>query len=329
MLRIAFLGTGMVAELHYQALQAVKEIELVGLYDSNRQRMQQRGLEWKIKAYDSQAELLADPTVEAVYVLTSTESHVNTALSCLAAGKHVFIEKPVSNRPTEIETLLEASRVSGRVVMPGHNYAYIQEFQRIARLVQQGNLGRIQALWINYAIKHSEQVASAYGGVLEEVMIHHTYLALSLLGKPDFLYAGITEPGWVKHEAEDQAWMTWVYPKGISANLFATFAVDDDSADPWTFVIKVLGTEGSASLTWRSSIFKRALGSLPFALPAYEESYERESRQFLDTIANGTPLVSTLEDALASAKILEAAYTAAKRQAAVHRYDSTKSTANW
>ena len=45
--------------------------------------------------------------------------------------------------------------------------------------------------------------------------------------------------------------MTWEYAGGCSAHLFASFAVSDESADPWTFVVKALGTRGSASATFR------------------------------------------------------------------------------
>jgi predicted dehydrogenase len=321
---VAFIGGGMVSELHQLALSSVPGMDLVGLHDINADVRQKRAAEWGIQPYASLDELQADDAVDVVYILTPAETHVSLAMKCIEGGRHVFVEKPVSNKPEAIDQLVEVSERCGCVVMPGHNYVYVPEFQRIARLVREGKLGTVRAMWINYAIKHPEFVAAAYGGVLEEVMIHHTYMTLALFGKPERVYAGIYVGAWEYHPEEDQAWMVWEYPGGMTAHLFSTFAVDDNSADPWTFVVKVLGTEGSASMTWRSSIFNRALGTLSFAVPIYEESYEGEARNLREAIERGVPVLSTLRDAAASARIITAAYEAADKHTAITQMDGEK-----
>lgn len=319
MIRVAFIGCGMVSELHQLTLAGSKHMSLVGLHDIDAAQLRRRAADWNVKTFDSGEAVFDDPDIDAVFVLTPAEYHVPLAQQALSAGKHVFVEKPVATDPAEIDRLVRARDNAQRVVMPGHNYAYIPEFQRIVRLTKNGDLGQIRAVFIQYVIKHPEEVAAAYGGVLEEVMIHHTYMTLALLGAPERVYAGAMEPAWKQHPVEDQAWMTWEYPGGTSAHLFATFGVDDDSADPWTFVVKVLGTEGSASMSWRTSIFKRALGTLSFAIPAYEESYGHEVDAFARAIAEGEPLVSTLADAAISARIIESAYDAARSGTAQQR----------
>src|SRR5437588_149715 len=85
-----------------------------------------------------------------------------------APGRDVLIEKPVSPDPLEIDRLISVARSTGRVAMPAHNYAYTPEFQRIKRLVDDGSLGNVRGVWVTYALKHPESVASAYGGVLED-----------------------------------------------------------------------------------------------------------------------------------------------------------------
>ena len=318
MVGIAFVGAGMVSEVHQRALSAVAGASLVGVHDPDRARREKRAADWGVSVYADLDEVFQDDAVDAVYVLSPPETHVPIALRCIENGRHVLVEKPVSTVPEEIDELAATTHSRGELVaMPGHNYAYIPEFRRIVRLVEGGDLGTIRAVWITYAIAHPESVAASYGGVLEEVMVHHSYLTLALLGIPERVHAGVAEPAWAEHPAEDQAWMTWEYPGGVSAHLFASFAVDDDSADPWTFVVKVLGTQGSASMTWRSSLFRRALGTLSVGIPAYEESYEHEAEAFRSAIARGTRLPSTLEDAAASARIVNAAYESARLRSAV------------
>jgi predicted dehydrogenase len=65
-------------------------------------------------------------------------------------------------------------------------------------------------------------------------------------------------------------------------------------------------------MTFRSSYVRRALGTLSFGIPAYEESYEEELRAFVAAIRDGAAPLSTLEDAALCAEILRQAYTTAE-----------------
>jgi predicted dehydrogenase len=198
--------------------------------------------------------------------------------------------------------------------MPGHNYAYQPEFQTVRRLVHSGDLGAPRAAWITYVIQHPEAVAERYDGVLDEVMVHHAYLALALFGAPRSVFAGRAETAWENHEAEDQAWMTLEYPGGLSVHAFATFAVDDDTSDPWMFVVKVLGTRGGATYNWRDAVFRRPLGTLSIAVPAYEDSYLHEHAAFAAAIrGDTTAIVSPLSDAIGAELLLTAARTSDER----------------
>lgn len=307
-LGIAIVGAGMVAELHREAIVALPtRWQLRGVVERDPERAMRRAEEWATRQYSDLDEMIADERVDAVLVLTPYEHHEAVALAALTAGKHVLVEKPVGSLAT-VARLAAAAEQSGTVCMPGHNYAYQTEFQQLRRLVRAGSLGTIRAMWITYAIAHPESVAAHYDGVLDEVMVHHAYLTLATLGIPQRIWAGRLRPGWREHGVDDQAWMTWEYDGFATAHLFASFAVGDESADPWTFVVKVLGTEGAASYTWRSMTYRRPIGSLPMALPAYEESYAHELSAFAEAISGrADAIVSPLSDAARVAQLLSLA----------------------
>jgi predicted dehydrogenase len=310
-MKVAFIGAGRVAEVHYLALKDIPEIQLVGIYDNNKEQSAKRAAEWSVNIFDSVSNLLADSQIDAILILTHVDSHIELAQACLQAGKHVFIEKPVSVNSTEIRGLIKLAKLNNRVIMPGHNYAYIPEFTRMKKLLSNGSLGTVRAVFVNYVIRHPENVVKDYAGVIDEVMIHHTYLITSLLGVPRQVVAGAAETAWKNHPVEDQGWMTFDY--GIAtAHAFCTFGVDDISNSPWTFLIKVIGTEGTAVVDWRSSVFLRPLGTLPIAIVQYEESYTNELLAFKLAIENGRPLTSTMEDAALAADILSAAQKSIK-----------------
>lgn len=319
--RVVMVGAGMVAELHVRAAKLGKHLEIFGFVDVDETRRSQRVREWDIPCLEDLDEALHNPQVDGVLVLTPVDSHAQIVAQALAAGKHVFVEKPVASA-AELEVIAQSATRAGVVCFPGHNYVYDANFTQLRKLVQSGNLGTLRALFINYAIAHPESVARHYGGVLGEVMIHHAYLTIALLGLPSSITAGISEPQWVSHQAEDQAWMIWEYPSGLFVHLFATFAVNDETSNPWMFNVKVLGTNGSTSYEWKSATYRRALGSLSFAIPAYEDSYIYEQEAFAAAI-NGYAerIVSTIEDAHWTQQVIDLAYESARTGKRIHLPD--------
>lgn len=320
-LGIGFVGCGRVAELHHAAIGSLPGTRLVAIHDARPDVLARRAAEWGVPACATEEALIGHPEVEVVFVLTPQEAHLAIAHRAIARGRHVFVEKPVSDDPAGIEALARAARSAGLVAMPGHNYAYVPEFVRLRDLVRRGDLGDIRAVFVTYIIRHEESVVAGLSGILAEVMVHHAYLATALLGAPQRVHAGRAEPAWVEHDQDDQAWMTWEYPRGLSAHLFASFAVEDMSGAPWTFLVRALGTRGTAEMNWRSALFERPLGTLAYALPAYEESYTGELAQLTAAVRSGAEPVSTLEDAALVARLLAAAHSAADGHRAVERED--------
>jgi predicted dehydrogenase len=310
-LGIAFAGGGLVAELHQRALELLPQARLLGLYDPQPEIRKHRTREWGCREYRSFDDLLGDPEVEAVMVLAPFAVHEELALAALSAQKHVLVEKPTASLDG-IRRLQECAANHGVMCMPGHNYAYEPAFRQVLSLVRSQSLGKIRAGWITYILRHPEEVAARYAGVLEEVMVHHTYLALALFGSPDQVYAGRMTPDWVALPQEDQAWMTWEYANGCSVHLFCSLAVDDNTNDPWMFVVKALGTQGSATYNWRSAIIMRPLGTLPLGIPAYEDSFVHQAAAFVAaTSGEAQAIVSSLDSAYEVARLLALAEEAA------------------
>ncbi len=284
----------------------------MGFFDPDQKLAATRSREWEAPAYPDLTELLNNPEVEAIFVLSPGHTHEDVATQALAAGKHVLVEKPVAS-PEGCARLIALSERSGLVCMPGHNYAYQPEFQRLLRLLQGGDLGEIRSMWVVYALKHDELLAARYSGVLEEVMVHHAYLTYSTLGRPTRIYAGRARPAWKTISSDDQAWMVWEYEPRAVAQLFASFAIDDDTSDPWTFVVKYLGTSGGVTYSWRSaSLSPRLEGSHRFPLPCYEECYSYQLQAFLQAVRDDdvTAIVSPMGHALAVADLMSQLITA-------------------
>lgn len=305
-MRIGFLGAGTVSWLHAAAIADTPGMELAAVYDPRTERAEALAAAYRAETVPASRDLTGHDHLDAVFVLTPTSAHVASARECLDAGKHVLVEKPVDEDPAAIRDLSARAQRAGRVAIPGHNYLHLPECARLVRQVRDGRLGEVRALFITYTIAHSEELAAQYGGVLAEVMVHHAYLGLAILGRPDRVHGGTCRPGWATLATDDQAWMTWEYASGALAQMFGSFAVDDLSDSPGTFSVKALGTKGSSAFNWRSTSTADSDGPFLIGMPLYEETYRNQCASFRDAVRLGAAPASTLDDAADAAEIIAA-----------------------
>src|SRR5215472_15869585 len=96
--RYAVIGLGWFGEKHCEALAGLPDVELVSLCTRQPGRLQEVAGRFGVRhAYTDYHELLANPEVEAVSVVTMWDQHAGPALAALRAGKHVFLEKPMAS----------------------------------------------------------------------------------------------------------------------------------------------------------------------------------------------------------------------------------------
>ena len=96
--------------------------------------------------YDSYEALLADPTIEAVYVPTPNALHKKWTVAALEAGKHVLCEKPIACTAAEAEEMIAAAEKSGKLLMEAFMYRYGGKFRKMMEIIQSGVLGKIKAV---------------------------------------------------------------------------------------------------------------------------------------------------------------------------------------
>lgn len=307
---IAFIGSGSVSRWHAAAVAACPQARLVGLYDADHGRAERAAREYGCAVYRRVDHLLADSRVRAVAVLSPIELHHEHVLRALAAGKDVLVEKPVATSLAEVRDIERAALASGRVCMPAHNYIYAPNLRRMRDLVESGGFGRIVSAWIVYTLHHPREVAARYPGVLRQIMTHHFYSMLYLLGRPRRLAALAVEtrPGGEKLDQEDEVAVILETVDGALVSLFAGFAADDHTADPWTVLYKVLGTAGGGVYSWRDTVVLTAGAGLSWRYPAYEESFAAEVDHFVRRcVLEGAEPLSTIGDAAMAQEMVEAA----------------------
>ncbi len=306
-INIAFLGAGDVSTLHAEGVQQCPDTRLIGLWSRTSEHASRRAAQYGCKAYASAESLVNDPEVDAVSVLTNLETHREYALMAIKAGKHVLVEKPAGNSVEEVQQMGEAAEKAGVLCVPVHNYIYEPGVNRARDLLEQGKLGDLASLYVLYNIHHPEKVTVRYPGVIRQILTHHAYITLYLAGPPSSVSAlkATINDGTVPQE--NLAMVNMRMKSGALAHLCASFASDDHSGDPWTFLIKVIGTKGASRFSYRDWVENKPAVVHSQTYSAYPYSIRNTVVHFIDRcIRRGEAPLSSLADAMTCQRIIEA-----------------------
>ncbi len=305
---VGFIGAGDIAILHAKAVSRVPGAKLVGLWNRSQDRATQRAAEFGCRNYSTPEALVKDPNIDAIFVLTNLESHLEYTKLALEHGKHVLVEKPVGVSVAEIAQMKQLADTKGLVCMPGHNYIYESSMMRTRELVDGGDLGKIVSAYVMYNIHHPEEVAKRYPGVVRQILTHHSYILLYLVGKPVELCAMKSTLHYKEYTEEDIAMVQMRLENGALAHFCASFAADDHAADPWTVMVKVIGTAGSTRYSYRDHVEIKPGLVHSQTYTAYQGSVMNEVRHFLlDCLRHDVQPLSTMADANNAQKMIEAA----------------------
>jgi predicted dehydrogenase len=309
-LKIGFIGCGGVANHHYNAILKCSNAELLAVSDINTKYGKARAKEWGAAFY-SPEQLLSSPDIDAVFVLTPMEYHYSYAKKALEEGKHVLVEKPVSSNIGEIQHLAQLSNQTGKVCMPGHSYLYLPELSRMKRLIAEGQIGIPTSMFMSEIYLMPEALVERYHGPMTEVLCHQAYLALSFLGIPHKIHAFTScFRDSLFPDQDEQVTVNMKMSNGSTAHLFVSWAGHDETSDPWTFKLKVLGTQGGLHFSRRDAVHGSLTEQREY--PLYDEMFELEVDYFINKcIFLGKEPLSTMEDAAMAMQMIKAIRTSA------------------
>ncbi len=309
--RYAFIGAGNVAELHADALRRVDNAELAGVWSRTPGKARDLAARHGATAYERIEDLLADPRIDAVAVLTYPGSIAEYGLRCLHAGKHVLLEKPIAGSIEEIEALASAAAAAGRLCVPSHNYIYAPDLREAKARLSAGDFGRLSSFWLIYNQKHPATISGA-SVITREVMVHHAYAAIYFAGAPRRVTASASNVHFADGVSPDQVMAVVEHESGAISNLWASFGVDDFTSSPWNVFYKLLGTAGGFQKSWNESQFGTA------RLPGWDKAAYRDSFRFThdyfvnQCLAVGARPLSDLDDAAAALRLIDAVETSLK-----------------
>jgi protoporphyrinogen oxidase/predicted dehydrogenase len=263
-------------------------------------------------------DLLADPLLDALFIATPISTHYELAARALAAGKHVFVEKPLATSSDEVRELMASASERALVLMPGHTFLYSPPVTAIKELIDDDELGEIYFVStsrVNLGLHQPDASViwdlgphdfSILRYWLDEVPLRVSALSRSCIfpGTPDVAFVDLEyASGTIAHVE-----LSWLSPSKLRRTAIVgskKMVVYDDTASEPVRVFDsgaTLPDPGSFSeyqLTYRtgSIVSPRIDATEPLAL---------ELRNFATAILEGTPLVSSPEVGLDVIRTIEA-----------------------
>ncbi|WP_099204369.1 Gfo/Idh/MocA family protein [Scatolibacter rhodanostii] len=147
-LKIGFIGCGGIANgKHFPGMKQQEEfVDMVAFCDLIPERAEKAAKEYgteDAKVYTDYHELLADPSIDAVHVLTPNIAHCEITVAALEAGKNVLCEKPMAATEADAKKMLEARDKSGKLLTIGYQYRHFPINQIAKKVIDDGHLGDI------------------------------------------------------------------------------------------------------------------------------------------------------------------------------------------
>ena len=149
-MKIAVVGCGYVADSYGKTLKSYSELQLIGAYDNNKENLESFCSRWPAKKYTSLDQVLDDPSVEMVLNLTNPRSHYEITRKCIAAGKHVYSEKPLAMDAATAAALVELAKQKNVYLGTAPCSVLGETAQTIWKALRQGVIGRVRLVYANF-----------------------------------------------------------------------------------------------------------------------------------------------------------------------------------
>ncbi len=316
------IGASTIAAQHMiAAIRSQPGQEVTNVLSSNAKRGAEFAKKHRIAgSTTSLEELLADASVEAVYISTTNDLHFPQAMAAIAAGKHVLCEKPLAINVADAVTIVRAAENAGVTFATNHHLRNAGSHLKIRELIQTGRIGDVLSIRIFHAVMLPENLqgwrinnAAAGGGVIPDITVHDADTVRFYLGEDPAEVVAIDHAGTLGQGVEDSAMSVWSMPSGVMVQSHESFTHPHAGTG-----IEVHGTDGS--IFGRGVMTQQPTGQLELRTSDGTEQisfsdhdlYARSVRLFVGAVeGKGSPAADGI-DGVKSLAVAEAVKQAAE-----------------
>jgi myo-inositol 2-dehydrogenase / D-chiro-inositol 1-dehydrogenase len=313
-IKIGLIGAGYIAGVHAAILSTDNRAEVFSIYDVETQQGQKLARSCNARAAGSADEVI--DRCEAVYITTPNTKHVALAKAAIAAGKHVFCEKPMATNVEDAGAVLNAAKDGKAIFQVGHNRRFAPVYSTLKRMLEENHRPHSAHAKMNRGeLLNPRWVGDpeTTGGFLYETTIHMFDMLRFLFGEVETLQAIGS-----RHEYDEVDDFSVLLK--FANGLHATLASSADAS--WLFPFErvevfchhaSLVTQEMESLLVSNNLAGDFVTQSMHQLPRDEKwGYVQEDRAFIESIINGFEPPVTAFDGFMSVVLVDAVYQSVK-----------------
>lgn len=320
--RWGLIGASTIArQFVINAIRAQPNSEITAVMSSSPERAAAYAKENGIPLAVSTLDALLGSDIDAVYISTTNELHLEQALAAFKAGKHVLCEKPLALTSADARTMVAAAKAAGIVLGTNHHLRNAGSHRAMREAIAAGRIGKPIAARVFHSVYLPENLQGwritrpeAGGGVVLDITVHDADTLRFVLGDDPLEVSAFTQAaGMASGGLEDGAMCIWRFTSGIIAQSHEGFTTKFAGTG-----FEVHGSEGS--LIAKDVMTQKPIGSVLLRTAKGEEelSFDREDlyvrslRQFHAAIGGEGQPSATGKDGVWSLTSAEAALQSAK-----------------
>jgi predicted dehydrogenase len=248
-LRVACLGIGWWSDVLADAIKRSGKLEILSCYSRAEEKRDRFAAKYRCRPAASYEAMLADTEIEAIINTTPNDAHLATTCAAAAAGKHVFLDKPIANSVSDGRAITEACRRAGVVLALGYQRRRESHFRWIRQQIDAGVFGKLVNAEANISrdrlgkidlTSWRYQAAAMPGGVMLQIGIHYIDVLHYLIGPIEAVRGQLAQlvlPG----DNPDVASLILEHENGALSTLNASYA----SASEY-YLMNIYGRDATA-----------------------------------------------------------------------------------
>ncbi len=332
--RWGVIGAGGIADRRtIPGMMLCDNAELVAVMEINMELAEKCRAKWGCKkAYDNEADLLADPEIDAVYIATPVVLHARQAMAAADAGKHILIEKPLAMTSEEGQKVVDYCESKGVKIAAGLMMRFGAYVMAMKKAIEEGKIGKPVSAYAQFTCWYPDMPGnwrqskkSGGGGAMMDMGVHCIDLLQYILGSKAKDVVAFHDTLTFKYEVEDSSTVLMRLENGAQCVVQSNFNIPDDAAK-WR--IEVFGDQGRLI---GDTVIGQVDGGMLDAMFLGEQGgydaqqdkkdgereqidvefgnmYAREVASFSNSILTGAPVEVPASDAIQVQKVMESAY---------------------
>ena len=330
---IAIVGYGYWGPNIVRNFQEIDNASLIACCDTKKEQLDLAKKKYpQIKITSSFKDLLTNPSIEAIIIATPTKTHYTLAKKALLAGKHVWIEKPMTETSEQAIELLAIAQKKKKTIHIGHVFIYTEAIAAIKHTIERGELGDLyyfDSVRINLGLFQHDI------NVIWDLAPHDISIMLYLFNEyPKAVSAFATSH--VVKGLEDTAYLNFKFKSGKNAHVHVSWLspvkvrkltiagskkmilYDDlEESDKIKIYDKGLTLDKKLKPVSTTSGYHYRVGDIFSPAIANKEALETQCREFVNAIKANKSSRTSGKEGLRVVKILEAATLSMKKNGAL------------